>query len=155
MDECTPGEYKWLKTLVTPNGSPTPSSWLNSLAPIKWYATHQTVLYIAMLRISHRVCWKTLSWPHPDNEFRFFTCAMPCKCSSFQMPGVRLLVPSGTFGCFVNVTNRVRHTLYVLFHPQIRGYFLLPPICRHRIFLLILWNLVSDFFQFEIQIFCI
>ena len=76
---------------------------------------HQTVLYdnIPMLRISYRLRWQWVWILSPNHPFAGI-------CSSFSAVNfVRLLqlVPSGTFGCFGNVTDRVRHTLYKCYGP--------------------------------------
>ena len=94
---------------------PTPSSSLNSLATAP---SNDTPPKYSNLRISHWLCWKTLSWQwvwilSPNHPFAGI-------CSSFSAVNfVRLLqlVPSGTSGCFGNVTDRVRHTLYKCYGP--------------------------------------
>lgn len=119
-DECTAHlvnirDWKlWWLPMGRPR-VPTPSSSLNSLATAP---SNDTPPKYSNLRISHWLCWKTLSWQwvwilSPNHPFAGI-------CSSFSAVNfVRLLqlVPSGTFGCFGNVTDRVRHTLYKCYGP--------------------------------------
>ena len=161
----TPGEYKWLKTLATPNGSPTCAhtkffTQLFGNSPIKWYTTKifQSEDFTLVMLKDSILTMSLDSFPKPPfcrYLFQFFSCQF-CQaiaigsfwhlwvfrkcygpCTTYP---VQMLRPVYAVHC-INVTARVRHTLYVLFHPQIWGYFLLPQICRHRIFPMILWNL--------------
>ena len=65
----TPGEYKWLKTLVTTNGSPTCAhtkffTQLFGKSPIEWYTTKRFFMTIFQ-------CWG-FHTGYVDNEFGFF-----------------------------------------------------------------------------------
>ena len=126
----TPGEYKWLKTLVTTNGSPTCAhtkffTQLFGKSPIEWYTTKRFFMTIFQ-------CWG-FHTGYVDNEFGFFpqTTLLQVFVPVFQLSILSgycnwfLLAPLGVSEMLrtvydipcTNVTARVRRTLYKCYGP--------------------------------------
>ena len=180
----TPGEYKWLKTLVTTNGSPTCAhtkffTQLFGNSPIKWYTTKifQSEDFTLVMLKDSILTMSLDSFPKPPfcrYLFQFFSCQF-CQaiaigsfwhlwvfrkcygpCTTYP---VQMLRPVYAVHC-INVTARVRYTLYVLFHPQIRDTFSFHRSADTGYFQwffeiwLLCWT-SSQNFQLEIQIFYI